>query len=82
MKKTFLITGASGGMIGATYFRELYRQNVKGKPINLQDKKYVDNIAGDLLNPIFSSFVSRDIIAPAQKFKVNPYTYVRQGLCI
>src|SRR5207253_3553786 len=28
MKKTFLINGASGGMIGATYFRELYRQKL------------------------------------------------------
>lgn len=29
MNKTFLITGASGGMIGATYFRELYREKIK-----------------------------------------------------
>jgi hypothetical protein len=31
MKKIFLITGASGGMVGATYFRELYLQRLKGK---------------------------------------------------
>ena len=33
--KTFLITGASGGMIGASYFRELYREKIQGKNINL-----------------------------------------------
>jgi hypothetical protein len=77
MKKAFLISGASGGMIGATYFRELYLQRLKGKDIHLQDKKYVDDIAGDLLNPLFSSFVARDLIAPAQKFTVGPYTYVK-----
>lgn len=77
MKKIFLINGASGGMIGATYFRELYLQRQKGKNINLQDSKYADDIAGDILNPVFSSFVARDLIAPAQKFKVNGYTYVK-----
>lgn len=77
MKKTFLITGASGGMLSATYFRELYLQKQNGKNINLRERKFVDEISGDLLNPMFSSFVARDLIAPAQKFKVGPYTYVK-----
>ncbi len=77
MKKTFLINGASGGMIGATYFRELYYQSLKDKSINLWDKKYVDDISGDLLNPIFSSFVARDLLAPAQKFHVGEYRYIK-----
>jgi hypothetical protein len=77
MKQTFLINGASGGMIGATYFRELYRMREKGQPIHLQDKQYVDDIAGDLLNPLFSSFVARDLIAPAQKFRIGEYKYVK-----
>ena len=34
-------------------------------------------LASDLLNPLFSSFVARDLIAPAQKFKVDDYTYVK-----
>jgi hypothetical protein len=77
MKKIFLITGASGGMVGATYFRELYLQRQKGKIADLQDEKYVDDIASDVLNSLFSSFVARDLIAPAQKFKVNDFTYVK-----
>ncbi|RYY52866.1 MAG: hypothetical protein EOO09_20050, partial [Chitinophagaceae bacterium] len=77
MKNIFLINGASGGMIGATYFRELYRRRQAGQQIRLQDDAYVDDIARDLLNPLFSSFVTRDLIAPAQKFKVNEYTYVK-----
>ncbi|MGH2553228.1 MAG: patatin-like phospholipase family protein, partial [Chitinophagaceae bacterium] len=77
LKKTFLINGASGGMIGAAYFRELYKQRIEGKNIRLQDKKYVDDIAGDLLNPLFTSFFARDLISPAQKFKMGPYTYVK-----
>lgn len=77
MRQTFLITGASGGMIGATYFRELYRRKRAGENINLQDRRYVENISGDLLNAIFSSFVARDLIAPAQKFRIGPYNYVK-----
>jgi hypothetical protein len=76
-KKTFLITGASGGMIGASYFRELYREKIHGKNINLWEERYVDNIADDLLNPTFSSFVARDILAPAQRFSVGPYRYIK-----
>ncbi len=77
MKNIFLINGASGGMIGATYFRELYAQKQKGKNIRLQDRKYVDDIASDVLNPLFSSFVARDLLAPAQKFSSNGYTFVK-----
>lgn len=77
LKKTFLINGASGGMIGAAYFRELYLRKEQGQNIRLQDKKYVDDIAGDLLNPIFTSFFARDLISPAQKFSIGPYKYVK-----
>ena len=77
MKKTFLITGASGGMMGAAYFRELYLRREKGNKIDIQDRSYVDDIAGDLLNPVFSSLFARDLISPAQKFRVGPYKYVK-----
>lgn len=77
MKRTFLISGASGGMIGATYFRELYLRKLKGENIELQDKKYLDDISGDLLNPLFSSFVTRDLVSPSLKFEVGPYVYVK-----
>lgn len=77
MNKTVLITGASGGMLGASYFRELSRARAAGQPINLQDKKYLNDISNDLLNPLFTSFVARDLAAPAQRFKVGPYEYIK-----
>ena len=78
MRKTFLITGASGGMLGAAYFRELARKRDAGRhTINLQDDRYVDDISGDLLNTLFSSFVARDLASPAQKFTVGQYEYVK-----
>lgn len=77
MKKTFLINGASGGMIGAAYFRELYLRREQGEKIRLQDRKYINDISGDLLNPLFTSFFARDLISPAQKFNVGPYQYIK-----
>jgi hypothetical protein len=77
MPQTFLINGASGGMIGAAYFRELYRRKLEGRKINLQSSEYVNDIGGDLLNPLFTSFFARDLIAPAQKFSIGSYKYVK-----
>ena len=75
--KTFLITGASGGMIGASYFRELHRQRQLNPNFNPRAQKYVDDIAEDLLNPTFTSFIARDLFAPEQKFHVGPYAYLK-----
>jgi len=77
MPHTFLINGASGGMLGATYFRELYWEKLKGNIPTLQDNSYSKNISRDLLNPLFSSFISRDLVGPVRKFEVNGYTYTR-----
>jgi len=77
MERTFLITGASGGMLGATYFRELYKQKLAGEKINMQNTRYVDDISEDLLNSLFTSFVARDLASPAQKFKVGEYQYIK-----
>ncbi|MEO6314955.1 MAG: patatin-like phospholipase family protein, partial [Chitinophagaceae bacterium] len=77
MDKTFLITGASGGMLGAAYYRELARERAAGKNLYLYSNKYVDDISKDLLNPTFSSFVARDLAAPAQKFKIGNYFYIK-----
>jgi hypothetical protein len=77
MKKTVLITGASGGMLGAAYFRQLYKERETGKPVNLQDQQYMDDISNDLLNPLFTSFVARDLASPAQRFKVGNYEYIK-----
>jgi len=78
MRKTFLITGASGGMLGAAYFRELARLRDGGDAsIHLQDRRYVNDISGDLLNTLFSSFVARDLASPAQKFEVGDHEYVK-----
>lgn len=76
-KHSFLISGASGGMLAATYYRELYRYSLKDSNFNIRDKKYNDYICRDLLNPVFTSMMARDIFAPVQKFKVGNNSYIK-----
>ncbi|MFY7651259.1 MAG: hypothetical protein ACOVQE_01085, partial [Chitinophagaceae bacterium] len=78
MQKTVLINGASGGMLGATYYRQLFwqqQQNKEYAPIHRQD--YAANIAKDLLNPLFSSMITRDIMGPVQKFSLGNQQYIK-----
>jgi hypothetical protein len=77
MQKTFLMSGASGGILGAAYYRELYRMQINGNEIDRFSKLYSSNISGDLLNPIFSSLATRDIFSPAQKFQYGSQHYLK-----
>ena len=77
LKKTFLISGASGGMLAAAYYRELYAKKITDSSQNIYNKIYTDNIALDLLNPVFTSLMARDIFAPIQKFSVDDNFYVK-----
>ena len=75
MKHTVLMTGASGGMWGAAYFRELYHQKMKGKNINMQDSSHLVNISKDLSNSLAFTFLVNDIFIPWVDREVNGYTY-------
>jgi hypothetical protein len=77
MKNTFMISGASGGMLAAAYYRELYKKKNIQADINIYDKKYTNNISKDLLNPVFTSLMARDVFAPAQRFTVGENSYVK-----
>jgi hypothetical protein len=77
MQHTFLISGASGGMLAATYYRELYRNKLRDSSLQLYNSKYSDYISNDLLNPVFTSMIARDIFAPVQKFSVGNNRYIK-----
>jgi hypothetical protein len=77
MRKTFLITGASGGMLGAAYYRALHTQQLNGTVKDKNNLNYVNDIGNDLLNPIFTSLVARDIISPIHKFKWQNQYYIK-----
>jgi hypothetical protein len=68
-KSTQLISGASGGMIGAAYYREIYLQQRLGLLKETNSRKDVNNIGKDLLNPIAFSVTVSDLFLNIQKFK-------------
>ena len=74
---TFLLTGASGGMIGAAYFRELYLRKKKLEPIDYLDKSYLEDVGNDMLNGITTSIALNDIFFPVQKFEYKNQVYYK-----
>lgn len=72
---TMLMTGASGGMIGAAYFRELYLQQATQPAVNYLDTTYLYNIGLDLLNGMATSIATNDIFYPWQSYSYGGYKY-------
>ncbi|WP_040497055.1 patatin-like phospholipase family protein [Fulvivirga imtechensis] len=77
MKNTMLITGASGGLIGASYYRELYLRQLSDNTIDHYAKLYRDKIGSDNLNAIIFSLLMNDAFVGMQKFKYNGYEYAK-----
>lgn len=75
--QTHLITGASGGMIGATYFRELYLQKQSNPDINLSSSMYTDQLGEDLLNPLAFGIATTDLLFRYQKLVDGNYSYTK-----
>jgi len=69
------ISGASGGMIGAAYWRSLHTQSALGKIDNPYNKAYQDNVGKDLLNAVIFSLACVDLISPFNKITVAGRRY-------
>jgi hypothetical protein len=66
-----LMSGASGGMLGASYFRELYLR-YSGSPEREHLKaQYLEGAGRDLLNSVASAIAVNDIFFPWQRFEYN-----------
>lgn len=74
---TVLMTGASGGMIGAAYWRSIHMAAMQGKISNPYNSRYQANIGKDLLNAIIFSFACVDIISPFNKISVSGRIYTK-----
>jgi len=75
MDHTFLMSGASGGMMGLAYFRELYLRNKLNILDNLYKEEYTRNISADLINRITTTIVSNDIFFGFRKYKYDDKKY-------
>ena len=74
-KHTKLISGSSGGMMGAAYYRELYLRSLQDNRIQKYQKKYFNNIGKDLLNTVALSVTVNDLFLNIQEFSDGNYNY-------
>ncbi|WP_339877713.1 patatin-like phospholipase family protein [uncultured Algoriphagus sp.] len=77
MKHTELLTGASGGVLGEAFFREIYLRSLSDTSVNPMDKKYLDQISADNLNPIIFTLLVNDLLIRNQNFHYNGRKYLK-----
>ena len=68
MDHTMLMTGASGGLLGLSYFRELTLRKKNGEQVSIYDDRHLYNIASDHLNPIIFTLLVNDLFIPFPQF--------------
>ena len=61
---TVLISGASGGLMGAAYLREVMLQKQYNPTINIYSPQYRKHISKDILNSIAFSIITKDLFVP------------------
>lgn len=74
---TLMITGASGGLIGASYWQNIHTANRKGLLSSAHDPQYLQNIGKDLLNPIVYSMATGDFFIPFNKVQIGDFQYTK-----
>ncbi len=75
MRQTFLMTGASGGMQGVSYFRELYYRSLSDTSIRLKNSRYTYDVAKDLINALTASITTNDLFFPWRNLVVGDNKY-------
>jgi len=70
-----LITGASGGMVGAAYYREILLRFSKEEIVNRYDERFAENLGKDLLNKLAFSASTTDMFFRYRSFEYNGRSY-------
>ncbi len=76
MNKSVLITGASGGLIGASLYRDLYLKHLT-QTFNEPAKVYYEKLGKDLLNPIIFSIAVGDNLYSLTRFRYEDKLYAQ-----
>lgn len=74
MSRSTLISGASGGMIGAAYYRELYLRS-RDNYLNPNDPVFLEKISTDNLNPVVFSLLVNDSFLSFREFEYDGKYY-------
>lgn len=77
MENAIMISGASGGLIGASFFRELKLREKLGENIKPHSKLHRDQISTDNLNPMIFSLLANDLFVGFTKFEYAGNLYLQ-----
>lgn len=77
MDHSILITGASGGLIGASYYRELKLREKLGESVNPYSPNHRIRISADNLNPLIFSFLANGVFVGFTKYEFGGQEYVK-----
>ena len=75
LRQSALISGASGGMLGAAYLREVYLREQEGDSVSVRDPALAADISDDLLNPVTFAVIANDLFFPISTFRSGNFTY-------
>lgn len=70
-----MITGASGGMVGASFYRELLLRDRKQNSSNRFKAKYLSQISNDLLNKLSVTSYTNDLFFRYKTLKIGSNVY-------
>ncbi len=76
-RHTQMITGASGGMIGAAYYRELALQHQRASKYSITNSKIKAEIGSDILNKLSFMASTNDIFLRYQQVEFNGHSYTK-----
>ncbi|MBX2967540.1 MAG: patatin-like phospholipase family protein [Cyclobacteriaceae bacterium] len=75
--KSIMISGASGGLIGASFFRELKLREQLGENINPYSVYHRKSLSSDNLNPLIFGLLANDLFVGFNKFEYAGNYYHR-----
>lgn len=77
MARSTLMTGSSGGLIGASYYRQLFLKDLKEGTRERFDRSILSEVSADMLNNMAFSFVTNDMFIRYRRVHDGPYSYTR-----
>jgi hypothetical protein len=76
-KHTELYTGASGGVLGEAFFREIYLRSLSDSAIDPTNTEYLHQISSDNLNSIIFTLLVNDLLIRNQRFEYRGYSHLK-----
>lgn len=76
-KHTELYTGASGGVLGEAFFREIYLNSLTDPAVDPTNAEYLNQISADNLNSIIFTLLVNDLLIRNQRFEYRGYSHLK-----